>query len=161
MFVFQIQNSFNLRKFMEYSALGHASKMRLDLHKTKRQEQGGTLLLCDLCQVTPLIRSLISDVPRGAGSDALWSLSLLKEKCYNQFSPGLRPTSSHSLDNPFYKLIIHSISIGGRQRHWAFTWRRLEWCPFRQPLDLSNQPKRSGGLGAAESPWPPMSQDMS
>lgn len=103
MYVYQILNSFNLRKFMEYSALGHASQMRLDLHKTKRQEQGGTLLLCDLCQVTPLLRSLISVVPRGAGSDALWSLSLLKEKCYNQFSPGLRPTSSHPLDNPFYK----------------------------------------------------------
>ena len=88
---------------MEYSALGHASQMRLDLHKTKRQEQGGTLLLCDLWQVTPLLRSLISVVPRRARSDALWSLSLLKEKCYNQFSSGLRPTSSHSPDNPFYK----------------------------------------------------------
>ena len=41
-YVFQIQNSFNLGKFMEYGALGHASQMRLDLHKTKRQEQGGT-----------------------------------------------------------------------------------------------------------------------
>ena len=102
-YVFQIQNSFNLGKFMEYGALGHASQMRLDLHKTKRQEQGGTLSLCDLWQVTPLLRSLISVVPRRAGSDALWSLSLLKEKCCNQFSSGLRPTSSHSLDNPFYK----------------------------------------------------------
>ena len=114
MYVLQIQNSFNLRKFMEYSALGHASQMRLDLHKTTRQEQGGTLLLCDLCQVTPLIRSLIS-LSQGGQDQMLSGVFPYSKK--SAIINSLQALGQHLR----ILLIIHSISIGGRQRHWAFT----------------------------------------
>ena len=39
----------------------------------------------------------------GVGSDILRSLSLLKEKCYDQLCPGIRPTFSQSPNNPFCK----------------------------------------------------------
>lgn len=113
--------------------------MRLDLHRTKRQELGDPLLLRDLWQVNSSLGVYSQLLPQGGIRHSPESPYSKKNAIINYLQ---------ALGQHFHNLpITHSVSIRGRQRHRGFTWRRLGWCPSRQPLDLSIQPKRSGGLG--------------